>query len=84
MYSLKRETLRIPAPGREMKCVLLRPKTPDGPVPGILWIHGGGYVLGMAAMADFSVGKRLARQVRGGGAVPGVPPGKGGSLSRGL
>ena len=61
MYSLKREILRIPAPGREMRCVLLRPKA-AGPVPGILWIHGGGYVLGMAAMADFSVGKRLARR----------------------
>ena len=42
-----------------MKLIILRPRTEE-PVPGILWIHGGGYVTGMAAMVHFSKGKMLA------------------------
>jgi len=29
-----------------------RPATSDGPVPALLWIHGGGYVIGSAAQDD--------------------------------
>ena len=32
---------------------------------GILWIHGGGYVLGMASMVYYSMGRMLARKYGG-------------------
>ena len=32
-----------------MKMKVLEPKEADGPVPGILWIHGGGYIGKMLA-----------------------------------
>ena len=47
--------------GRKMKLIILQ----YGKGPGILWIHGGGYVLGMAAMVHYSMGKLLARHYNG-------------------
>lgn len=44
------------------KILLLRPKNQKKPLPGILWIHGGGYALGMAAMVHASCGKLLAKR----------------------
>ena len=57
---LKTRYIRIDVSGRKMKAILLRPKKQEGKVPGILWIHGGGYALGMAEMVLFSCGKLLA------------------------
>ena len=47
---------------RHLKCIVLRPRRADGPLPGILWIHGGGYTMGMAAMVHASRGKDLAKK----------------------
>ncbi|MBR3357870.1 MAG: alpha/beta hydrolase [Solobacterium sp.] len=44
------------------KLLVLRPEKQSGKVPGILWIHGGGYMLGMAEMVYFSAGKTLAEK----------------------
>ena len=49
------------SPGRKMKLIILR----YGKGPGILWIHGGGYVTGMAAMIYYSRGKMLAKKYGG-------------------
>lgn len=38
----------------KMKLLILRPNNKDRHVPGVLWIHGGGYMTGMAEMAFFS------------------------------
>ena len=51
----------IHTPGGKTKLIILR----YGKGPGILWIHGGGYVLGMAAMVHFSMGKMLAKKYGG-------------------
>ena len=51
----------IEGPGGKMKLIILR----YGKGPGILWIHGGGYVLGMAAMVYYSMGRMLAKQYGG-------------------
>lgn len=41
--------------GREMKCLVLRSRErPGEKPPGILWIHGGGYITGMAGMVYIS------------------------------
>ncbi len=58
---LKSSRRRIETPAGRMKMILMRPERQEGPVPGILWIHGGGYVTGMAAMAYFTAGRMLAR-----------------------
>ncbi len=52
-----KETVRIPSCGRRMKLLIFRPvknaKSPSK-TPGILWIHGGGYMTGMAEMIYMS------------------------------
>ncbi len=59
---LKTEIRHIPIESGSMKVILLRPADAAVSVPGILWIHGGGYVLGMASMVHFSQGKMLAQK----------------------
>ena len=62
------ERIKIPSTGRDIKILILRPGKNAKPVvqssgqnmepaaqsPGILWIHGGGYVTGMAEMIYMS------------------------------
>ena len=52
----------IETPAGKMKVTALRPAGQDHPLPGILWIHGGGYTTGMAAMVHFSCGMMLAQK----------------------
>lgn len=59
---LIREIRHIPARTGHQKLIILRPAGQKGPVPGILWIHGGGYMTGMAAMVYGSCGRMLARK----------------------
>lgn len=51
------EDRRIPgaAGDPDVMVRVYRPRNPDGPLPGLLWIHGGGYVLGGVAQDDVSV-----------------------------
>ena len=49
-HALKSETVRIPCASGKERVIILAPKTREGLLPGILWIHGGGYVTGMAEM----------------------------------
>ncbi len=59
-YRLSSETRYIGTAAGKMKIIIMRPRGLNGPLPGILWIHGGGYVLGMAGMVRFSAGRELA------------------------
>lgn len=44
------EEIRVPrAGGPDVPVLLLRPRTTSGPLPVIMWFHGGGQVLGFAA-----------------------------------
>ena len=55
LYTVQRQM--IPSTGRDIKVLILRPTRhvkPDNKTPGVLWIHGGGYVLGMAEMVFFT------------------------------
>lgn len=59
------EKRRIPTPGGEMKLLILRPtaaKKPVAQTPGILWIHGGGYAVGMAGMIYMSRAIELVKK----------------------
>ena len=58
---LKSSVRRIDTPAGGMKAIILRPQEQKGAVPGLLWIHGGGYVTGMAAMAFLTMGRTLAK-----------------------
>ena len=60
--SLVSRTVHIDTEAGRMKAWILYPKEADGPVPGILWIHGGGYMLGGSYMVDMSCGKLLAKE----------------------
>lgn len=55
---------KIPTAAGEMHVLILQPvkKLPPAETPGILWIHGGGYVTGMAAMIYMSRALPLVRK----------------------
>ncbi|MBR0299721.1 MAG: alpha/beta hydrolase fold domain-containing protein, partial [Bacteroidales bacterium] len=55
-------TVRIESGGRSMKMKVLQPKETSGPVPGILWIHGGGYMLGGTYMLGMTCAPMLAER----------------------
>ena len=57
----------IQGPGGSMKLIVLKYGSTDGnkKVPGILWIHGGGYAYGAAEMVYYSMGRALARRYGG-------------------
>ena len=59
---LKTESKEIETAAGQMKLIILRPADQDAPLPGILRIHGGGYVTGMAAMVHYSCGMFLAHE----------------------
>ena len=62
-YAVKRET--ISSTGRNIDVLVVRP-TRDGKfergTPGVLWIHGGGYALGMAGMVFISRAMNLVKK----------------------
>ncbi len=60
--SLTSRTVKITTGAGTMKARVLQPKKADAPVPGVLWIHGGGYMLGGSYMLDMSCGKMLAEK----------------------
>ncbi len=62
---MKQTRLRVNVRGRNMKCLMLRYSRGREAVPGILWIHGGGYAMGMAGMVHMSCGKLLAGRYGG-------------------
>ncbi len=51
----------VPVRNDLMRAIVLMPKDCPDPVPGILWIHGGGYVTGMASMVNFSRAREIAK-----------------------
>lgn len=53
-------TIRIGTPGGKMKMKVLKPKEASGPVPGILWIHGGGHMVGGIYMMGMTCAPMLA------------------------
>lgn len=62
-YTLRRQ--RIPSPGGSMNLLILQPtasrRAPEE-TPGVLWIHGGGYVTGMAGMIYISRAMALVKK----------------------
>ena len=58
---LKRVIRRIETDAGRMKMIILRPERQETLRPGILWIHGGGYVMGYAAMAYVTMARTLAK-----------------------
>ena len=54
--------LRIPAPHGSIPALLLSPNPAPVNATGILWIHGGGYVLGMKEMVHMSQAVGLVKR----------------------
>ena len=46
--------IKIPSEGRNIPALVLSPKKKTDKTPGILWIHGGGYIAGMKEMVHMS------------------------------
>lgn len=63
-FAMKKERLHIICEdGYRMSVLIYRPDTStDGHTTGVLWIHGGGYITGMASMAGMmGMGPRLVK-----------------------
>ena len=56
----KTEKIKISTGGTSLKLLILIPRGQRGNRPGVLWIHGGGYVTGMAEMVYMSRARALA------------------------
>jgi len=59
------EKIKIQSDGKDMDLYILKPtvnKKPKEKTPGILWIHGGGFVTGMAKMIYMSHAIRLVKK----------------------
>ncbi len=61
-YKLSCRSMKIETPAGKMKVTVLSPTSAPNPVPGILWIHGGGYMTGGSYMVHVSAGKMLAER----------------------
>ncbi len=59
---LEREQLNIDMPWGSMKLLVSKPENAGEPLPGLLWLHGGGYYEGMAEMVYFSRGFDAAQR----------------------
>lgn len=62
---MKKERIHLTCEdGHRMSILVYRPDSPSGePVTGILWIHGGGYITGMASMAGMmGMGPKLVKE----------------------
>jgi len=49
-------------PGGRQRLLVLRPEAREGKRPGVLWIHGGGYMTGFPGMVWGTCGSLLARR----------------------
>ena len=61
----KVEKKMISSTGRDIKLLIIKPKKNSKPkekTPGILWIHGGGYIMGMAQMVFISRAINLVKK----------------------
>lgn len=59
------QKVHVPSADYRMNLLILKPtasKQPKEKTPGILWIHGGGYAVGMAGMVFMSRAKRLVTE----------------------
>ena len=55
MKKFRTKILKIDSPGGKIKLLVLSPDYADvSPSPGVLWIHGGGYIAGMKEMVHAS------------------------------
>lgn len=61
MRGYKTKKRMAPGPDGRVKLLVAEPTEKVGPLPGVLWIHGGGYVLGMASMVHMSRAADMAR-----------------------
>ena len=56
---MKTTKTTIQSTGKKIKLLILQPSKPHPKGAGLLWIHGGGYVTGMASMVYMSRAKSL-------------------------
>ena len=64
--NVRAEYIKIQTAPKKLKLLVVKPEKMDGKRPGVLWIHGGGYVTGMPEMVYMS---RAVDLVTSGGAV---------------
>ena len=62
---MKQKTIHIPVKDHNMKMIIMSYGDDDQLKPGILWIHGGGYLTGMASQVYISCGKMLVKKFGG-------------------
>ena len=82
MKQYRARKIKIAAGGRDLSLLVLQPLQPAfRKTPGIVWLHGGGYALGMPEMVYLS---RALPLVERGGCFAAIPAGGAPSLSGGV
>ena len=61
LKGIRRKRIVIKVNGRRVPVLILKPLSDPQNAPGVLWIHGGGYLTGMKEMVFFSRGADLVR-----------------------
>jgi acetyl esterase/lipase len=61
LKGIRRKRIVIKVNGRRVPVLILKPLSDPQNAPGVLWIHGGGYLTGMKEMVFFSRGAELVR-----------------------
>lgn len=56
---MKKHKVKIQCAGKMISLIILQPSHKKEKGPGLLWIHGGGYALGMASMVYISRARNL-------------------------
>lgn len=59
---VKVKKVKIPVAGAEISALILSPEKPKKDAVGLLWLHGGGYFLGMKEMAYMSSAAELTEK----------------------
>lgn len=59
MKHCRSHTVYIPGVSHPLRALVLQPHKPDFPGPAVLWIHGGGYCVGMPSMVWMSPASSL-------------------------
>lgn len=66
-------TIRIPAAHGNIPALLLSPRTAPVEATGVLWLHGGGYAVGMKEMVHMSRAVGLVKRFGAVVLAPGYP-----------
>ena len=59
---IRKKTIYLETPSGKIKALIYDSRSSDKKVPGLLWIHGGGYIIGFPGLVRFSEAYELLKR----------------------